>query len=75
MKTYLMTMLHFLQQVSKYIYNYIIIEYNKIRILHLGFISNLDIVEETATILIYWQNFMHPNIKKTVPFVNMFDIQ
>ncbi len=44
-------------------------------ILPLGFISDLDITEETALVLIYWQNFMHPNIKKTVPYVNMSCIQ
>ncbi len=64
-----------MKKVLNSIYNYIIIGYNKIGILPLGFISDLDITEEAALVLIYWQNFMHPNIKKTVPCVNMFCIQ
>ena len=64
-----------MKKVPSSIYNYIIREYNKIRILPLGFISDLDITEETALVLIYWQNYMHPNIKKTVLYVNIFCIQ
>ena len=64
-----------MKKVPNSIYNYIIRGYNKIGILPLGFISDLDITEETALVLIYWQNFMHPNIKKTVLYVNIFCIQ
>ena len=64
-----------MKKVPNSIYNYIIRGYNKIRGLPLGFISDLDITEETALVLIYWQNFMHPNIKKIVPYVNIFCIQ
>ena len=64
-----------MKKVPNSIYNYIIRGYNKISVLSLGFISDLDITEETALVLIYWQNFMHPNIKKTVPYVNIFCIQ
>lgn len=61
-----------MKKVPNSIYNYIIRGYNKISALSLGFISDLDITEETALVLIYWQNYMHPNIKKTVPCMNMF---
>ena len=64
-----------MKKVPNFIYNYIIRGYNKIRVLPLGFISDLDITEETTLVLIYWQNFMHPNIKKTVPHMNMSCIQ
>ncbi len=64
-----------MKKVPNSIYNYIIRGYNKISVLPLGFISDLDITEETALVLIYWQNFMHPNIKKTVLYVNIFCIQ
>ena len=64
-----------MKKVPNSIYNYIIRGCNKIRVLPLGFISDLDITEETALVLIYWQNFMHPNIKKIVPCVNIFCIQ
>ena len=64
-----------MKKVQNSIYNYIIRGYNKISALPLGFISDLDITEETVLVLIYWQNFMHPNIKKTVPCVNIFCIQ
>ena len=64
-----------MKKVPNSIYNYIIREYSEISVLSLGFISDLDITEETALVLIYWQNFMHQNIKKTVPCVNIFCIQ
>ena len=64
-----------MKKVPNSIYNYIIRGYNKISVFPLGFISDLDITEETLLVLIYWQNFMHPNIKKTVPHVNMSCIQ
>ena len=64
-----------MKKVPNSIYNYIIRGYNKISALPLGFIFDLDITEETALVLIYWQNFMHPNIKKTVLYVNIFCIQ
>ena len=64
-----------MKKVPNSIYNYIISGYNKIIVLPLGFISDLDITEETARVLIYWQNFMHPNINKTVLYVNIFCIQ
>ena len=64
-----------MKKVPNSIYNYIIREYSEISVLSLGFISDLDITEETALVLIYWQNFMHPNIKKTVLYVNIFCIQ
>ena len=64
-----------MKKVPNSIYNYIIRGYNKIHVLPLGFISYLDITEETALLLIYWQDFMYPNINKTVPCVNIFCIQ
>ena len=64
-----------MKKVPNSIYNYIIRGYNKISALPLGFISDLDITEETALVLNYWQNFMHPNIKNTVLYVNIFCIQ
>ena len=64
-----------MKKVPNSIYNYIIRGYNKISVLPLCFISDLYITEETALVLIYWQNFMHPNIKKIVPYVKIFCIQ
>ena len=64
-----------MKKVPNSIYNYIIRGYNKISVLPLGFISDLDITKETALVLIYWKKFMHPNIKKTVLYVNIFCIQ
>ena len=64
-----------MKKVPNSIYNYIIRGYNKISARPLGFIFDLDITEETALVLIYWKKIMHPNIKKTVPRVNMSCIQ
>ena len=46
-----------MKKVPNSIYNYIIRGFNKISALPLGFISDLDFTEETALVLIYWQNF------------------
>ena len=64
-----------MKKVPNSIYNYIIRGYNKISVLPLGFISDLDITKETALVLIYWKKIVHPNIKKTVLYVNIFCIQ
>ena len=40
-----------MKKVSNSIYNYIITGYNKVSIIPLGFISDLDITEKTALII------------------------
>ena len=45
-----------MKKVPNSIYSYIIREYNKISVLPLDLISDLDITKETVLTLIYWQN-------------------